>query len=142
MMIRNQNLDAQFPGCGNSVQTGNTIIHRDQQRRLFGGSNPDDFRRQTVTELKPVRHDKIHLLCTQALQPPDSNRAAGCAVGVEVCDNHNFVLLCQCLLQQIQCGFHTFEQIRSGQAGQRFIKLIRVADIAMGVDSPQQWRDR
>ena len=140
MVIGNQHLNARAPGGGHAVNGRNTVVHGDQQ---IGGEAAragqiDDFRAETVAELKAIGHQVAHFGRAQRAQHGHTQRGAGGAVGVEVAHEKNALTPLQSLCQAPRGRIDTFQGPGRMQRAQTEIQLARGFDTARRVQSGQQ----
>jgi hypothetical protein len=98
-------------------ETGNAVVHGNDQIRFSFGGERYDFRCESVAEPETVRHQEIDVSCAQSTQPQHGECGAGCAIGIEIADDKN--ALVQMLRQQFRSDPDAAERIgrQQRQAG-------------------------
>ena len=93
MVVGDQHLQTQSLCLGHAIDTGNAVVHRDQQLRTAGMYALRNRRCEPVTVYHAVRHDEVHVLRAQQGESAQTYRARCRAVAVVISDDAQ-ALLC------------------------------------------------
>ena len=102
MVVCDQHLNTQGFGEGNTLKTGDAVIHGNNQvragvtqglrRGVDTRRQQDNFRRQAVAVFEAVGHQVIHLQRTHGPQAQHHQGGAGGTIGIKVTDHQNALL--------------------------------------------------
>src|SRR5690606_18525618 len=106
MVIGDQYRDPGGIGSSNALKTGDTVIHSNNQVGFAFQCQFYNFRTQTITIGKTVRHDVVHITETHAAQGANGQHTAGGTIGIKVGNNQYSPLLLQHIAQQVYSLIH------------------------------------
>jgi hypothetical protein len=138
VVVGDQHLEARRLRRRHTLDTGDAVVHGNQQVRLALQGHGDDFRGQAVAVFEAVGHQVIHMGRPEQAQAEGAHGAGGGAIGVEVADDQDALALLQGRHQQIHGSLNPFELLIGNQPRQAFIQLILRGHATGGVETGQQ----
>ncbi|MNC41478.1 hypothetical protein D3C75_902470 [compost metagenome] len=127
-------------GRGHAVETGNAVVHGDQQLRALLQRHRDDLRGQAVAVVETVRHQIVDVRGPQHAQRQHADRTGGGAVGIEVADDDHALALLQRRHQQLDRRIDALQLAIRDQPRQRLVQLGGGLHAAGGIQTGQQGR--
>ena len=95
MVVRNDNGDASSICRSHPGNTGYTIVHCHQQVGRLFLRQLHYLRRQSVTVLKSIGHQVIHLPASHGPQRQYGQRTTGGAITIEITHDQNVLIMLQ-----------------------------------------------
>ncbi|MNE08323.1 hypothetical protein D3C80_1009700 [compost metagenome] len=140
MVVGDQHRKAGRLGRGHAVETGNAVVHGDQQLRALLQRHRDDLRGQAVAVLEAVGHQVVDMRRAEHAQRQHAHRTGGGAVGIEVADDDHALALLQRRHQQLDRRIDALQLAIRDQPRQRLVQLGGGLHAAGGIQAGQQGR--
>ena len=99
MVVGHNHADSGGMRSGDTVMRGDAVIHCHNQLRPFAAGLLCHLSAEPVAVLKTVGDEKIHLPEAHPVQCADRQCGTGRTVSIKIADNHNPLILMQCLFQ-------------------------------------------
>ncbi|MNG93596.1 hypothetical protein D3C79_525670 [compost metagenome] len=138
VMIGDQHLHAGRLGGGDTGDTGDAVVHRDEELGAAGHRQLDDLGGEAIAELETVGHQKIDVMTPHGPQGQHAQGRAGGAVAVEVTDDEDALLRRQGIRQQGHRLLHAKQALGRQQLAGAALQQSGVQDSATGEDLAQQ----
>ncbi|MNS50718.1 hypothetical protein D3C72_833740 [compost metagenome] len=123
VVVGDQYFEASLFGSGHAFDAGDAVVDGDQQLRLAGQCDLDDFRGQAVAIFEAVRHQIVDMRRTEQAQTEHADSAGGRPVRVEVADDEDALALLQRRHQQVYRRIDALELLKRDQPRQALVQL-------------------
>ena len=141
MVVGHQDFQAQRLRRRHPLDTGDAVVHRDQDLCAAVMHPLGNAGRQAIAIDHAVWDDEAHMLRPQQSQTTQGHRASRGTVAVVIGDDADAFLLCDGISQQLRSLVHAFHAIRWQQMLQLVVEFLRVLHTTPGIQTGQQWMD-
>ena len=107
MVIGDQHIQPQSSCHRHALDTGNAVIDRQQQIGATRGGQLHDLRRQAVTVLEAVGHQKVNA-CAKHAKAAHTQSGGRCTIGIVITDDQDALLARNRICQPDRGGFNVF----------------------------------
>ena len=139
MVISDHDPPSQGLGGGDAGYAGDAVVHGNDKVWRTGARHLDDLRRQSITELETVWHQKVDLVMTKCAQCQYRQRATRCAVGIEIANDQDALPTFERRRQLGHGGVQPGHLCGRDQCTEFTLEFPRITDAARAIDPPQQW---